>query len=161
MHPCLPIINEAEFWQMYYRPSSPDGENGGISLFTFQAMLFASSAVCLHNDPQNIVANTRSIVRLSRDNQISRIPRYANSAQRTLHPRQSISPNLLTCKQKVHQLISSAPLRSRLRQITPINSPSISPPYAPILPHRPPRRLSLAQHRNPKRHRLQRPEPVH
>ncbi|KAL4914576.1 hypothetical protein BDW62DRAFT_204466 [Aspergillus aurantiobrunneus] len=43
VHPCLPIINEAEFWQMYYHQSGT-GEDNRVSLFTFQAMLFASSA---------------------------------------------------------------------------------------------------------------------
>ncbi|KAL4928923.1 Zn(II)2Cys6 transcription factor [Aspergillus undulatus] len=44
MHPCLPIINEAEFWRMYYGQLCPGRghENGGLSLFVFQAMLFAS-----------------------------------------------------------------------------------------------------------------------
>ncbi|CEL08458.1 hypothetical protein ASPCAL11608 [Aspergillus calidoustus] len=43
VHPCLPIINEAEFWQMYYHQSGVGAEEGGLSLFTFQAMLFAAS----------------------------------------------------------------------------------------------------------------------
>ncbi|KAL2848972.1 hypothetical protein BJX68DRAFT_276164 [Aspergillus pseudodeflectus] len=42
VHPCLPIINEAEFWQMYYHQSGV--EQTGVTLFTFQAMLFAASA---------------------------------------------------------------------------------------------------------------------
>ncbi|KAL2828811.1 hypothetical protein BJY01DRAFT_255256 [Aspergillus pseudoustus] len=42
VHPCLPIINEAEFWQIYYHQSTPGTDESGISLFTFQAMLFAS-----------------------------------------------------------------------------------------------------------------------
>ncbi|KAJ0421306.1 hypothetical protein BJY00DRAFT_312219 [Aspergillus carlsbadensis] len=44
VHPCLPVINEAEFWQMYYRQSGVGAEESGLSLFTFQAMLFAASA---------------------------------------------------------------------------------------------------------------------
>ncbi|KAL2818059.1 hypothetical protein BJX63DRAFT_429384 [Aspergillus granulosus] len=44
VHPCLPIINEAEFWQMYYHHSAPGAKEDGLSLFTFQAMLFASCA---------------------------------------------------------------------------------------------------------------------
>jgi hypothetical protein len=45
VHPCLPIINEAEFWRMYYHQEPAGVEEGGLSLFTFQAMLFAASAV--------------------------------------------------------------------------------------------------------------------
>ncbi|KAL2798011.1 hypothetical protein BJX66DRAFT_347625 [Aspergillus keveii] len=44
VHPCLPIINEAEFWRMYYHQEPAGVEEGGLSLFTFQAMLFAASA---------------------------------------------------------------------------------------------------------------------
>ncbi|KAL3490207.1 hypothetical protein BJX62DRAFT_252131 [Aspergillus germanicus] len=46
VHPCLPIINEAEFWRMYYHQSAAGAgfEEEGLSLFTFQAMLFAASA---------------------------------------------------------------------------------------------------------------------
>ncbi|KAL4864854.1 hypothetical protein BDV12DRAFT_211348 [Aspergillus spectabilis] len=50
VHPCLPIIDEAGFWEMYYHtpsqrfdPDSVDMETSRISLFVFQAMLFASS----------------------------------------------------------------------------------------------------------------------
>ncbi|KAL4885414.1 hypothetical protein BJY04DRAFT_214214 [Aspergillus karnatakaensis] len=55
VHPCLPIIDEAEFWGIYYQnhdqnqqhqagSTLSDSESKSINLFTFQAMLFASSA---------------------------------------------------------------------------------------------------------------------
>ncbi|KAJ5438519.1 uncharacterized protein N7458_009517 [Penicillium daleae] len=43
VHPCLPVIDEAEFWRMY-RPKNSDYLSGKkMSLFVLQAMLFASS----------------------------------------------------------------------------------------------------------------------
>ncbi|KAL5336909.1 fungal-specific transcription factor domain-containing protein [Aspergillus crustosus] len=51
VHPCLPVMDEAEFWKMYYHTPSHDfsphleacnGETNGINLLAFQAMLFAS-----------------------------------------------------------------------------------------------------------------------
>ncbi|KAH6668929.1 fungal-specific transcription factor domain-containing protein [Halenospora varia] len=42
VHPSLPIIDEGTFWEMYtYRARNPT-EKPGLSLFVFQAMLFAS-----------------------------------------------------------------------------------------------------------------------
>ena|SRR6187402_941616 len=47
VHPFLPLIDEAEFWTLY-SPEDGDKECANhISLFVFQAMLFASSAVGL------------------------------------------------------------------------------------------------------------------
>jgi len=49
IHPHLPLLNEAEFWSMFVRESpenrrsSPEAERSTISLFVFQAMLFAAS----------------------------------------------------------------------------------------------------------------------
>jgi hypothetical protein len=43
VHPCLPIINEAEFWKMYRKGVT----SSSCSLLVFQAMLFAASSVCL------------------------------------------------------------------------------------------------------------------
>lgn len=45
VHPCLPVIDEAQFWQMYSLRGGGSGRNRSISLFIFQAMLFASCAV--------------------------------------------------------------------------------------------------------------------
>lgn len=40
IHPTVPVIDEAEFWRMY------DGlEFGKVSIFVFQAILFASCPV--------------------------------------------------------------------------------------------------------------------
>lgn len=47
VHPCLPMLNEAEFWDMYNNQFDQSRKRRTISLFTFQAMLFASCAVCL------------------------------------------------------------------------------------------------------------------
>jgi hypothetical protein len=46
VHPCLPVINEADFWNLYKNRVDHSGRPCTISLFTFQAMLFASAAVC-------------------------------------------------------------------------------------------------------------------
>ncbi|KAL4959275.1 Zn(II)2Cys6 transcription factor [Aspergillus stella-maris] len=43
VHPSTPVMNEATFWRMYYgKTSAHQGEDSKISLFVFQAMLFAS-----------------------------------------------------------------------------------------------------------------------
>lgn len=48
VHPSLPIIDEGTFWEMYtYRARNPT-EKPGLSLFLFQAMLFASCSVSVH-----------------------------------------------------------------------------------------------------------------
>jgi hypothetical protein len=45
VHPNLPILNEAAFWDLY-RPSGPIPSGGSrISLFVFRAMLFVSCSV--------------------------------------------------------------------------------------------------------------------
>jgi hypothetical protein len=44
VHPCLPILDESEFW-MSYRGSVPLLPQRGISLFVFQCMMFASVPV--------------------------------------------------------------------------------------------------------------------
>jgi hypothetical protein len=76
VHPCLPIINEAEFWQMYYHQSGVGAEEAGLSLFTFQAMLFAASGVCC-------------FIPLCWEGQMS-----ADSAYSLCHQRQSNLPGL-------------------------------------------------------------------
>lgn len=45
VHPCMPILDEGDFWDMY--SSKPDETNKahGISLLVFQAMLFGASTV--------------------------------------------------------------------------------------------------------------------
>lgn len=45
VHPCLPVIDEAEFWRMYHPRSSDYASGDNMSLFVLQAMLFASSVV--------------------------------------------------------------------------------------------------------------------
>lgn len=45
VHPCLPLLNEADFWRIYRGKQDRPGKDTSISLFTFQAILFASCAV--------------------------------------------------------------------------------------------------------------------
>lgn len=45
VHPCLPVIDEAEFWRMYRPKNSYYLSGKKMSLFVLQAMLFASSVV--------------------------------------------------------------------------------------------------------------------
>ena len=47
VHPCMPVLDEREFWKTY--SSWQDDEKGpnGISMLVFQAMLFAASAVSI------------------------------------------------------------------------------------------------------------------
>jgi hypothetical protein len=45
VHPNLPIIDEGVFWDMYNCPDFYPSESPRISLFVFQAMIFAASAV--------------------------------------------------------------------------------------------------------------------
>ena len=42
VHPCLPIINEAEFWPMLHQEAT----GKSFSLLVFQAMMFAACSVC-------------------------------------------------------------------------------------------------------------------
>ncbi|KLJ05857.1 hypothetical protein EMPG_10711 [Blastomyces silverae] len=44
VHPCLPVLNEAEFWSMYANRSDGIRKPRAISLFIVQAMFFASCA---------------------------------------------------------------------------------------------------------------------
>ncbi|KAF4988282.1 hypothetical protein FDECE_15113 [Fusarium decemcellulare] len=44
IHPCYPLIDEGEFWDMYLKRDRRDGKDDTMSLLLFQAMLFASSA---------------------------------------------------------------------------------------------------------------------
>lgn len=43
VHPLLPILNEGDFWEMYYNKRS--GESMSMSLLVFQAMMFVSCNV--------------------------------------------------------------------------------------------------------------------
>ncbi|KAL3490723.1 fungal-specific transcription factor domain-containing protein [Aspergillus germanicus] len=43
IHPCYPVVDEAEFWSLYNQEGMWDGHSK-ISLMLFQAMLFAASA---------------------------------------------------------------------------------------------------------------------
>lgn len=45
VHPCLPLLDEADFWRIYRNRQFTSGKDKSISLFTFQAMLFASCSV--------------------------------------------------------------------------------------------------------------------
>lgn len=67
VHPCLPVLNEADFWRLYRGKQDRPGKENSISLFTFQAMLFASCAVCyaLPTVICSIGANERKIYSLS------------------------------------------------------------------------------------------------
>jgi hypothetical protein len=47
VHPCMPILDEAEFWELYSGDGNESGTSG-ISLLVFQAMLFAASTVRFH-----------------------------------------------------------------------------------------------------------------
>ncbi|TPX21289.1 hypothetical protein DIZ76_015245 [Coccidioides immitis] len=44
VHPCLPVIHEGDFWRSYYNRPGHSRKPHTISLFVFQAMLFASCA---------------------------------------------------------------------------------------------------------------------
>lgn len=90
VHPCLPVIDEAQFWQMYSPRGAGPGRNRTISLFIFQAMLFASCAVRI---PLlwSVPATDRNLVRLPQHNQEGWIPRYAYRAQHAISSSQGIS----------------------------------------------------------------------
>jgi len=45
VHPFLPVLDEALFWDIFATCHNETGAMTQISLFTFQAMLFASSSV--------------------------------------------------------------------------------------------------------------------
>ena len=44
IHPSMPVLDEAAFWDMYLH--SGEDVDGRVSLFVFQALLFVSCAVC-------------------------------------------------------------------------------------------------------------------
>jgi hypothetical protein len=46
VHPSLPIIDEGEFWNMYAHRGNLPPDRSRMSLFIFQAILFASCSVC-------------------------------------------------------------------------------------------------------------------
>lgn len=60
LHPLLPIIDEAQFWEIYNQSNKYLSRPGKISLFLFQAMLLASCAVC------GICTDTRKFCRANR-----------------------------------------------------------------------------------------------
>lgn len=45
LHPCLPILDESHFWNVYLQSNDSPIGSPKISLFVFQAMLLASCAV--------------------------------------------------------------------------------------------------------------------
>ena len=47
VHPCLPVINEAEFWPMLHQEAT----GKSFSLLVFQAMMFAACSVCAQTAP--------------------------------------------------------------------------------------------------------------
>jgi hypothetical protein len=47
VHPCLPIIDEAEFWHMYQRNNKQSKPSKKFSILVFQALLLASCPVWL------------------------------------------------------------------------------------------------------------------
>ncbi|KAJ5833477.1 hypothetical protein N7474_001788 [Penicillium riverlandense] len=55
LHPCLPILDESQFWNIYLQSNDSPIGSPKISLFVFQAMLLASCAVLydtgFENDP--------------------------------------------------------------------------------------------------------------
>lgn len=46
VHPMLPLINEGDFWELYGSAPADGDHRTKLSLLLFQAMLFASCAVC-------------------------------------------------------------------------------------------------------------------
>ncbi|KAK7706419.1 hypothetical protein SLS63_013982 [Diaporthe eres] len=42
VHVVLPLLNEGDFWEMYYQSNKPGGSREKMSLLVFQAMLYAS-----------------------------------------------------------------------------------------------------------------------
>lgn len=46
VHVVLPILNEGDFWEMYFESNKPGGSREKMSLLVFQAMLYASCNVC-------------------------------------------------------------------------------------------------------------------
>jgi len=47
VHPNVPFLNEGDFWDMYIQRDYSASKKSQISLFLFQAMLFAACSVCL------------------------------------------------------------------------------------------------------------------
>ncbi|KAH8594837.1 fungal-specific transcription factor domain-containing protein [Bisporella sp. PMI_857] len=42
VHPCMPVVDEGQFWDMYSNVANSESDSPGISLLVFQAMLFAA-----------------------------------------------------------------------------------------------------------------------
>jgi hypothetical protein len=73
VHPNLPMINEATFWEMYTHQGYYPSERPRLSLFVFQAMLFASCSVsCKRFSALSLFADA-NLVRIPRDHSKSRI----------------------------------------------------------------------------------------
>ena len=64
VHPLLPLIDEASFWNMFYRFDVAGDEPASFSLLVFQAMVFVSCSVRNHTpyvfEGQNECAITKS-----------------------------------------------------------------------------------------------------
>lgn len=52
VHPNLPVLDEAEFWEMYDKSIMPEPGSNTLSLFVLQAMLFAACSVFLTRSRQ-------------------------------------------------------------------------------------------------------------
>lgn len=48
IHPLLPLLNEGDFWEMYYNKPNEGEEPPKLSLLVFQAIMFASCNVSFH-----------------------------------------------------------------------------------------------------------------
>ncbi|KAJ5484048.1 hypothetical protein N7539_005844 [Penicillium diatomitis] len=59
VHPCLPVINEAEFWAMIGDQSS---SVSSFSLLVFQAMIFAACSVCVTQFHVRAVRNVCGLI---------------------------------------------------------------------------------------------------
>lgn len=59
VHPCLPIINEADFWKMFRHSEYSDPS---FSLLVFQAMLFVASSVSLARRLQKLFSSRHGIL---------------------------------------------------------------------------------------------------
>jgi hypothetical protein len=45
VHPCMPVVDEARFWEIYHGDDESSSPTQEFSLLLFQAMLFAASSV--------------------------------------------------------------------------------------------------------------------
>jgi hypothetical protein len=73
VHPNLPMINEGTFWEMYTHQGFYPLDRPRLSLFVFQAMLFASCSVgCRRCSALSLFADA-NLVRTSRDHSKFRI----------------------------------------------------------------------------------------